>query len=190
MKNINEYYMSKVDLSVLKNFIIQNGMLKHYNKREYMTRQNDKNDSIGLIVEGMFRYTRIDSSGNEHIVGYSFTYEFTGDYASCLCNNTSLVNVQAMLKTTVYLIKYKILEQFLNTSIENQYLGRIVAEQLFVMTYKRLIESYCCTPEERYIDLMHHYPSLKELVPLKEIASFIGVSPETVSNIRKKLLIK
>lgn len=190
MININDYYISKVDLSVLKKFIIQNGIVKNYNKKEYMIRQNDKSDSIGFIVEGMFKYIRVDSSGKEHIVGYSFTNEFVGDYVSCLCHNNSLVNIQAIIKSTVYLIKYKNLEQFLNYSTENQYLGRVVAEQLFVMTYKRLIESYCCTPEERYLNLMHRYPSLKEIVPLKEIASFIGVSPETVSNIRKKLLKK
>lgn len=64
----------------------------------------------------------------------------------------------------------------------------VVAEQLFVMTYKRLLDSYCATPEERYMDLMRHYPQLKELLPLREIASFIGVTPETVSKIRRKLL--
>lgn len=72
--------------------------------------------------------------------------------------------------------------------MEWQRLGRLVAEQLFVMTYKRLLDSYCTTPEERYMDLMRHYPQLKELLPLREIASFIGVTPETVSKIRRKLL--
>ena len=70
----------------------------------------------------------------------------------------------------------------------HQRLGRVVAEQLFVMTYRRLMDCYCCTPEERYMDLMRRYPELKEQRPLKEIASFIGVTPETVSAIRKKLL--
>ena len=50
------------------------------------------------------------------------------------------------------------------------------------------MDSYCCTPEERYMDLMRRYPELKEQRPLKEIASFIGVTPETVSAIRKKML--
>ena len=66
-------------------------------------------------------------------------------------------------------------------------MGRVVAEQLFAMAYRRLLDSYCSTPEERYLDLMKRYPDLKEQRPLKEIASFIGVTPETVSAIRKKL---
>lgn len=63
-----------------------------------------------------------------------------------------------------------------------------MAEQLFIVTCRRLLDSCCCTPEERYVELMHRYPELKERRPLKEIASFIGVTPETVSTIRRKLL--
>lgn len=64
----------------------------------------------------------------------------------------------------------------------------MVAEQMFVMAYRRLLDSYCCTPKERYVELMRQYPDLKDRRPLKEIASFIGVTPETVSAIRRKLL--
>lgn len=68
-------------------------------------------------------------------------------------------------------------------------MGRMVAEQLFVMTYRRLIDRYCQTPEERYLSFLQHYPELKEELPLREIASFIGVTPETVSKIRKRILL-
>lgn len=51
-----------------------------------------------------------------------------------------------------------------------------------------VLETYCDTPEQRYVKLMQRCPNLKEKVPLKEIASFLGVTPETVSHIRKKLL--
>lgn len=64
----------------------------------------------------------------------------------------------------------------------------MVAEQMFAMAYRRLLDGYCCTPEERYVSLMKVYPELKEKRPLKEIASYIGVTPETVSAIRRKLL--
>lgn len=55
------------------------------------------------------------------------------------------------------------------------------------MSYRRLLDYCSSTPEERYVDLMLRYPDLKELRPLKEIASYIGVTPETVSAIRRKL---
>ena len=123
-------------------------------------------------------------------MGYSFEREFVGEYAANLCNRESLVNIQAITDSDVYIIKYADMTKLWNSSMEYQRLGRIVAEQLFVMTYRRLIDSYCSTPEERYLDLMKRYPNLKELIPLKEIASFIGITPETLSNIRRRLLKK
>ena len=53
-----------------------------------------------------------------------------------------------------------------------------------------MLQAYCDSPEQRYITLMQRCPNLKEEVSLKEIASFIGVTPETVSHIRKKILLK
>lgn len=69
-------------------------------------------------------------------------------------------------------------------------MGRNVAESMFKMAYKRMLQAYCDSPEQRYITLMQRCPNLKEEVSLKEIASFIGVTPETVSHIRKKILLK
>lgn len=184
---INEYYINKLDLSLLQKYITENGELKIYNKKEYLIRQFERKEYLGFISEGIFRYTRMDSSGNEHIVGYSPTHHFVGDYAACLCHCESLVNIQAVKSSKVYIIQYEKLERLFNSSAEYQHLGRIVAEQLFVMTYRRVIDSYCCTPEERYRDFIHYYPELKEILPLKEIASFIGVTPETISHIRRKI---
>lgn len=190
MDVINEYHISGLNLSKLESYILEHGTLRTVHKKEYLLKQNDVNSYIGFISKGMFRYTRIDNIGNEHIVGYSFEKEFVGEYAANLCNRESLVNIQAITDSDVYIIKYTDMTKLWNSSMEYQRLGRIVAEQLFVMTYRRLIDSYCCTPEERYIDLMKRYPNLKELIPLKEIASFIGITPETLSNIRRRLLKK
>lgn len=190
MNVINEYHISELDLSKLERYILEHGTLCTVNKKEYLLKQNDRNGYIGFISRGMFRYTRIDNLGNEHIVGYSLEKEFIGEYTANLCNRESLVNIQAIVDSDVYIIKYADIAKLWNSSMEYQRLGRILAEQLFVMTYRRLIDSYCSTPEERYIDLMKRYPNLKELIPLKEIASFIGITPETLSNIRRRLLKK
>ena len=74
--------------------------------------------------------------------------------------------------------------------IEGQRLGRRVAEELFAITYDRLLDFYCKTPEEHYLNLIDRYPGLVDVIPLKELASFIGVTPETVSHIRRKLSSK
>ncbi|WP_025836367.1 cyclic nucleotide-binding domain-containing protein [Bacteroides rodentium] len=59
-------------------------MLKILRKNEYMVRQNDKTNHIGFVVSGIFRLTRIDTNGNEWIVGYSFENDFVCDYPSLI----------------------------------------------------------------------------------------------------------
>lgn len=76
---------------------------------------------------------------------------------------------------------------YLDTNKETQRFGRLVAEEIFVEMYKRLLGFYCDTAEQRYIALLQRYPGLPQYITLKEIASFLGITPETVNHIRKKL---
>lgn len=66
-------------------------------------------------------------------------------------------------------------------------IGKILAEELFVQTYKRLLDIYCKTPTELYVDLVRRYPDFLNYITLREIASFLRVTPETISHIRKNI---
>ena len=90
----------------------------------------------------------------------------------------------------MYLISLNEYLEYANTFQNGVHFGFQVANELFEMYYKRLLALYCESPEQRYINLMRQCPELKEKVPLKEIASFLGISPETVSHIRRKLLFE
>ena len=81
------------------------------------------------------------------------------------------------------------MNDFWETDMNTQRLGRNIAETMFSEIVQRLYSFYD-TPEQRYITLMQRCPQLQERLTLKEIASFIGVTPETVSRIRKNLLYK
>lgn len=140
----------------------------------------------GWVEDGTFQYTHIDEEGEEHIVGYSFTNEYVCDYSSFMKGSLSLVSIQAITDCSVYEISHHDIIEYWETNMEIQRFGRCVAENLYEMVYERLLDSYC-SPEIRYKRLMERCPNLKEAVPLKSIASFLGVTPETVSHIRKKL---
>ena len=172
--------MEELDLSAMKRFFLEQGERRILEKQDYFVRQGERSGRVAYVEDGMFRFVRTDTKGGEHIVGYSFRDSFVAEYTSCLCGRPALADVQAIVRSTLYVLPYEKLRRYWEMSSEHQRLGRVVAEQLFVMTYRRLMDSY--------MDLMRRYPELKEQRPLKEIASFIGVTPETVSAIRKKLL--
>ena len=145
---------------------------------------------VAFVESGVFRYTCLDGRGNEHVVGYAFPDEYVCDYRSFICGTAAVVDIRAVAESVSYLLPCTELERYWESGIEGQRLGRRVAEELFAITYDRLLDFYCKTPEEHYLNLIDRYPGLVDVIPLKELASFIGVTPETVSHIRRKLSSK
>lgn len=178
-----------LDCSMLEKVFIQKGILKSFRKNDYFIRQNEKTKYIGCIVTGIFRLSRIDTHGSEWIIGYSFEQDFVCDYPAMMQNVETSINIQALMDSTVYLLPWSELNTFWETNMDTQRLGRNIAETMFSEIVQRLYSFYD-TPEQRYITLMQRYPQLQERLTLKEIASFIGVTPETISRIRKNLLYK
>lgn len=189
MVNFNEY-MSEIDFSGFKKLFLEKGKSIEFKKKDYFVRQNEPCKYVGFVESGIFRYTRIDNDGNEPIVGYSFTEDFVCDYPSLIKHTGSLTNIQAVTDCSVYMLSMNELNDFWETNMNTQRFGRLVAEEIFITQYKRLLEFYCDTPEQRYISLLERCPDLPQYITLKEIASFLGVTPETVSHIRRKLLQK
>ena len=113
---------------------------------------------------------------------------FVCDYPSFIKQATSTVNIQATTECEVYLLSLNRLNQFWETDMDTQRLGRQIAETMFAEIYQRLLGFYCDSPEQRYQSLMKRCPDLQEKLSLKEIAQFLGITPETLSRIRKKQL--
>ena len=189
MINFNEQ-MSEIDISEIRKLCLEKGKYIEIKKKDYFVRQNESCKYVGFVESGIFRYTRIDNDGNESIVGYSFTEDFVCDYPSLIKHSGSLTNIQAVTDCSVYVLSMNELNEFWESNMDTQRFGRMVAEEHFVEVYQRLLSFYCDTAEQRYITLLERCPNLPQYITLKEIASFIGVTPETISHIRRKLLQK
>ncbi|MEG0887090.1 MULTISPECIES: Crp/Fnr family transcriptional regulator [Bacteroides] len=186
MINFNEY-LNEIDFSEIRALCLEKGKPVEIKKKDYFIRQGELSKYSGFIESGIFRYTRIGSDGDEHIVGYSFQNDFVCDYTALIKNSHSCISVQAVTDSKVHSLSVYDLHDYWEISKDTQRLGRLIAEELFIEMYGRLLGFYCDTPEQRYISLLKRCPNLPQYITLKEIASFIGVTPETVSNIRRKL---
>lgn len=185
MKNFNPY-TGREEFSIFKDFFLEHGQCREMKKKEYFTRQGSLATHGAYIQEGLFRYICTDERGCEHIVGYSFAGEYIGDYPACLKREEAMISIQAASNSRIYYASAEEMKKFLSTNETTQNLERILAEELFVQTYKRLLDIYCKTPAELYSDLVKRYPDFQEYITLKEVASFLRVTPETISHIRKK----
>ena len=170
---------SSLDCSALEDLFVRQGTLKEFARNDYFLRQNDHTRYIGYVVSGMFRLSRVDANAND----------FVCDYPAMRQGSEASVNIQAAVDSAIYLLPWENLNVFWETDMDTQRLGRTIAETMFSEIAQRLYGFYD-TPEQRYIRLMQRCPRIQERLTLKEIASFLGVTPETVSRIRKHLLFK
>lgn len=185
MKILNEYLRLE-GIEEMRHFFINRGIRKAYRKGEYLFHQNEKCQIVGYIQKGHVRYKRYTSKGDEQVVGYSFENDFVADYASFQAQSNTVISAQAIVDSEIFIISYKNFSSFFQTCKDKDF-RRKLAEIWFNDIYNRMLSLYCDTPQERYLHLITRYPPILNYVTLKEIASFIKVTPETLSRIRKNI---
>lgn len=143
-----------------------------------------------FVKKGCLKSYVIDKSGKEHILQFAPENWFVSDIESLLTGKPSKTFIEAVEETEVELFPKSYLDKkYLMTKeellLQNQKLIRNI-----LMTNRRLASILSATGEERYLDFLNTYPSLAQRLPLKLIASYIGITPEYLSDIRKKLAKK
>lgn len=185
MKVLNEY-LNMEDIKGIRELFLKKGKVREYKKNAFFVRQGDLDQTAGFIIEGAFRYLGYTSEEREQIVGYSFKDDFVVDYASFQNRTPSVIDAQAVNDSKVLVLTYKDLNDYYATYDCINLRSRL-AEVFLADIYNRLLSLYCDSPEERYQKLLDHYPNMLNQVSLKEIASFVKVTPETLSRIRRKV---
>lgn len=189
MEEFNSY-IKHPELGILKDLCIRHGKLIRLHKKDFFCHQGEITLYVAYIEEGLLRYTCLnDSEGKEFSVGFAFTHEFVADYPGCLYSIPSEVTIQAVTDCILYRLPVDTLKRFIEENPQGPYIARIMAEQLFLQIYPRLLDTYRKTTEERYTELLQRCPYIIDVLSLREIASFLRVTPETISHIRKKILV-
>lgn len=181
-------YDQKIDLSAIKKFCRENGRLVRYSKEDIFVQQGCVAKYLGVVESGYFKYTTQTSSGNEAVVGFALEGEIVADYYNSFNGIPSEVTIIAGTDTAVSQIRTTEARNIFNESFE----GNLSALNgtLFSEIYSRYLELYRKTPTERYLDLITLYPQILDVVSLRDIASYLLVTPVYLSRIRKNLAKK
>lgn len=143
---------------------------------------------ISFIVSGIVRlYIPKSEPAKEITFGFSFKEQFISAYDSFLTRRPSLYELQTLTDTTLLSITYDDLQEVYNTTQIGNLIGRLTAERLFLIKSKREQTLLNYTAEERYLDLFKNRPEVIKEIPLKYISSYIGVTPQALSRIRKRI---
>jgi len=146
-------------------------------------------NKVGFITKGCMMCV-YHKDGKEYIDEFSIENEFITDYFSFLTDTPSSKDVKCLEDCEIFVLQKEDLYSLYEKSHKFERIGRLIAEGLFMNWEQKSKSLVLDTAEERYVKLIKERPSISQRVPQYLIASFLGVTPETVSRIRNKLANK
>ena len=157
-------------------------------KKTIFLKINEIENHISFIESGVVRlFLPKENPEKETTFGFSFKNQFVSAYDSFLTQKPSLYQLQALTEISILSISYKDLQEVYQTTQIGNLIGRLTAERLFLIKSKREQNLLNLTAEERYLNLFKERPELIKVIPLKYISSYIGVTAQALSRIRKRL---
>ena len=179
---------NSLDLETLREFCKREGEAVTYRKGDQLEREGDPARWFAFVTEGCFKYvTHGHSDDKAHITWFSFQGEFVVDYPTFLYGRPSQTTIEAMMPSRVIRVTGQQLEQFFDQSKETMKLRAIIAEHILFQFRSRYLDLHCTTARERYEMLMQRCPGIVDHLALQDIASFLNVTPQTISKIRKEI---
>jgi CRP-like cAMP-binding protein len=157
-------------------------------KGDLWVKQGKICDHVGFVVSGKLRNYYVDDEGNEVTCYFVPPESFISSFTSFLTNTPAKENISALEDTVLRVIAKKDLEALSVLVPKMQILRRVIAENLFIIMEKRVSMLQSQSAYERYESLLKENPDIILSVPLQYTASFLGITPQHLSRLRKELL--
>ena len=164
----------------------QKHTLKFLKKGEYLVKENKACDTISFISRGIF-VSYFNGDTKKRVRGFFTEGNYISDYRSFLTRQPATTAVQAAEDCEVLQISQKQLEECYALGKAYEKWGRKMAEQSYVAVFDRIQALSLLTYKERYLLLQQENPAILQRVPQYMIASYLGITPEAFSRLRKNI---
>ncbi|MBT8234873.1 MAG: Crp/Fnr family transcriptional regulator [Bacteroidia bacterium] len=175
--------LDEEEKSAIEEFFIE----RKIKRRQFILQQGEVCRQNTFIVEGCFKMYFADDKGKEHNLQFAIENWWIGDIGSFHSEEPSQLHIEALENSVILQIKK---EDQLLLFVEHPKFNRIfrvLTENALVSAQRRILQNIGSTAEERYLDFLQRYPYLFNRISNVQIASYLGVTPEFLSTIRKKI---
>ena len=184
-----------IDQNVLRKIHLSEAELAHFHtflrpktlrKKEFFQRAGEVTQAVAFVSKGILRSYSIDKKGEEQIMQFAPEDWWISDIYSGLTGKQSQLFIDAMEDSEILILGQDVNEKlYLEIPAFERYF-RILAQNRFLTLQERISNALNETAEQKYRHFLEKYPTLPQRVPQHQIASYLGIQPETLSRLRRK----
>lgn len=183
MTRLNDF-MTRIDLSVLNDYIAANGKSVVYAKGESIVQQGCLCRYFGIVKSGYFKYVALNSKGDEVVTGFSFEGDVVTDYVrGFLFEQTSFTSIVAGCDAEIMRVSVEDVRHYIRE--RSPHFVTDASSNLLQEAYRRYLDTLVKSPTERFHELVTRYPKDIHNLPIQEIASYLGISRRQLHRIRE-----
>lgn len=176
-------HLTEDEFDIVKNYFVP----RKLRKKQFLLNEGEVCRYIGFVNSGCLREYTIDNKGNEHIIQFAIEDWWVSDLNSFLSDEPAVYNIDALQDSEILLLEKSARDNLLDECPKMERFFRILIESNHVANHRRITDSLSTSAEEKYLKFIKTYPKLFELVSQNQIASYLGITPQSLSRIRKEL---
>lgn len=161
---------------------------KKVSKKEILLRAGDVAKYTNFINRGCLRVYNVDEKGFVHIALFAIEDYWISDLYSFLTQTPASMYIDALEETEVFQITHSNMELLYQNVPKFERFFRIMHQNAFIAQHQRIMKKISATAEEQYFQFIKKYPKLETRISQKQIAAYLGITPEFLSMMKKKML--
>lgn len=157
---------------------------KKLRRRQYLVQAGEACRYECFVVKGCLRQYYLCENGQEHVALFAVEDWWISDMYGWVTGNPALTYVDALEDSELLLLERSAFEPLLQRIPKLERFFRILLQRAFITQQQRIVESVSLSAEERYYRLLERYPFFEQRLPQRQIAAYMGITPESLSRIR------
>lgn len=183
-QNIEKHIaLSETEYKIFRQFF----KLETIAKKDFFLKQGDICKQEAFVIDGCFRIFTLDKAGNEHVLYFAIQNWWLSDIDSFINQSPSYLSIQALETSEILTIGKANKEKAYTQIPKIEKLFRIMSQKFLAATQRRIIQNHSLTADQRYLHFLDNYPQISEKLTNIQIASYLGISHEFLSKIRRKI---
>ena len=183
-QNFNRYTsISEIDYNLIETALEK----RHVKKKRILLNQGDVSRYLIFVLKGSLRSYTIDKEGNEHVMQFAFEGHWVSDLASFITQTPGEMVIEAIEECEVVLLPHDELNALLERIPSLEKFFRQLYQGAYVALQKRVNSRASTSAKERYKELILQHPYVAKRIPLRLIASYLGITAESLSRVRNTM---